>query len=106
MNKTIRIASKAYFVGDTELDIKTGKNAGCKTIFVLSGREDVFYIRRWDDVEPDFIVKDLSEATKIITGSGSPNIIKKNSIMARRTNNKNKRKIGIKRKRRSSDILK
>jgi histidinol-phosphate phosphatase family protein len=58
-------ASDAYFVGDTEGDIKTGKNAGCRTVFALCGREDREYMKRWD-VRPDFIVEDLYAAAKLI----------------------------------------
>lgn len=70
LNKTISHAQKAFFVGDTEGDIKTGHNAGCKTIFVLSGREDRRYMRKWD-VEPDYIVKDLKAAVEIILNENS-----------------------------------
>jgi D-glycero-D-manno-heptose 1,7-bisphosphate phosphatase len=72
LNKTISHAQKAYFVGDTEGDIKTGHNAGCKTIFVLSGRENRRYMRKWD-VKPDFIVKDLGAAVSIIQNENSRN---------------------------------
>ena len=65
LNKTIVHAQKAFFVGDTEGDIKTGHNAGCKTIFVLSGHQDRRYMREWT-VKPDFIAKDLKAATQII----------------------------------------
>ncbi len=65
LNKTITHAQEAFFVGDTEGDIKTGHNAGCKTIFVLSGREDRRYMRKWE-VKPDHIVKDLNAAVTII----------------------------------------
>ena len=58
-------ARDAYFVGDTEIDIKAGKNAGCKTVFVLCGREDRAYMKRWD-IRPDHIAKDLYEAAKLI----------------------------------------
>ena len=68
MDKTIHIAKKAYFVGDTESDILAGHNARCKTIFVLSGREDRRYMRKWK-VKPDFIADNLLAATKIITNS-------------------------------------
>ena len=61
-------AHSAYFVGDTKQDIETGYNAGCKTIFVLSGRENRRYMNGWI-VEPDHIVKDLYEAVKVICGS-------------------------------------
>lgn len=70
MNKSIRSAKKAFFVGDTGIDIKAGHNAGCKTIFVLSGREDRRYMRKWD-VKPDYIVKDLVAAAKVIDKNGS-----------------------------------
>lgn len=65
MKVNIRSAKKAFFVGDTEADIKTGHNAGCRTIFVLSGREDRRYMRKWE-VRPDFIVKNLKEAVDLI----------------------------------------
>jgi len=65
MNKTIRSAQKAFFVGDTESDIQAGHNAGCTTIFVLSGREDRRHMRGWE-VKPDYIACDLLEATDII----------------------------------------
>ena len=65
LNKTIRTAQNTFFVGDTKIDILAGHNAGCKTIFVLSGREDRRDIRKWE-VKPDFVAKDLLAATKII----------------------------------------
>src|SRR3989338_8498647 len=103
LNKNIRSARGTFFVGDTEIDIKAGKNAGCKTIFVLSGREDCTYMRRWDDVEPDFIVKDLYEAAKLITGNGRANLIDRNSSYALRVTNRRRRKLGINLMRRSTD---
>ena len=65
MDKRIHLAKKAFFVGDTESDILAGHNAGCKTIFVLSGHEDRRHMRSWK-VKPDYIAQDLSEASKII----------------------------------------
>ena len=70
LNKTISHAQKAFFVGDTEGDIKTGHNAGCKTIFVLSGSENRRYMRKWE-VEPDYIAKDLKAAVEIIQNENS-----------------------------------
>ena len=58
-------ARNTYFIGDTKGDIETGYNAGCKTIFVLSGRENRRYMNGWI-VKPDYIVKDLYEAAKIV----------------------------------------
>ena len=65
LNKTIAHAQEAFFVGDTEGDIKTGHNAGCRTIFALSGREDRRYMRKWE-VKPDHIVKDLKASVELI----------------------------------------
>jgi D-glycero-D-manno-heptose 1,7-bisphosphate phosphatase len=65
MNKKVHFAKRAFFVGDTEIDILAGHNAGCKTIFVLSGREDRRYMRGWN-VKPDYIVKNLREAVEIM----------------------------------------
>ena len=65
MNKSIRSAKKTFLVGDTKDDILAGHNAGCSTIFVLSGREDRNHLEKWR-VRPDFIAKDLFAATKII----------------------------------------
>jgi D-glycero-D-manno-heptose 1,7-bisphosphate phosphatase len=70
INTNIRSAKKAFFVGDTGVDIKTGYNAGCRTIFALSGREDRRYMRKWD-VKPDFIVRNLKEAVEIIRHENS-----------------------------------
>jgi len=65
LHRTIDDARHAYFVGDTEVDIKAGCNAGCTTIFALSGREDREYMKRWD-VTPDHIVEDLYDAVDLI----------------------------------------
>lgn len=65
INKTMRWAEHAYFVGDDKVDIEAGKNAGCKTILVLSGRTRLKDLRKWD-VPPDYVSKDLKDATQII----------------------------------------
>ncbi|MCI9590101.1 MAG: HAD-IIIA family hydrolase [Lachnospiraceae bacterium] len=57
--------SKSYIAGDTSVDIQTGKNAGLKTILVLTGQagEDGKYC-----MKPDITVKNLSEAAERILG--------------------------------------
>jgi len=50
----------SYIIGDTYRDIEAGKNLGCKTIAVESGHSD------FRDSKPDFLVKDLFEAVKLI----------------------------------------
>ncbi len=67
LNKTIRHAKVAFFVGDTQKDIQTGHKADCKTILVLSGRENRRSASRWP-VKPDFIVKDLKAASEVVLG--------------------------------------
>lgn len=54
-----------FFIGDSLRDIETGKNAGCKTILVLSGetkQKDIRYL----SIKPDFISRNLLEATEIV----------------------------------------
>ena len=57
--------TKTFMVGDSIRDIQTGKNAGCRTILVLSGREKLKDKKAWQ-IQPDFIAKDLSKATDIL----------------------------------------
>lgn len=54
---------KSYFIGDKTSDIKCGKNAGCRTILVRTGKagKDKRY-----DVRPDFVADDLYRAIKWI----------------------------------------
>jgi histidinol-phosphate phosphatase family protein len=54
---------KCYMVGDSTRDIKTGKNAGCKTILVKTGHAgtDGKY-----DVKPDAICRNILEAANRI----------------------------------------
>ncbi len=55
----------AYFVGDSIRDVSAGKRAGCATVLVLSGRETWRNNKNWHP-KPDYVVKDLLEASKII----------------------------------------
>lgn len=54
---------KSYFIGDKNSDIKTGKDAGCKTILVKTGYcgSDKEY-----EVLPDYLAEDLLDAVKFI----------------------------------------
>ena len=57
---------KAYFIGDSQSDIEAGRNIGCRTILVLSGKtKDKKETTDWP-VKPDFVAKDLAEAVKEI----------------------------------------
>jgi len=52
-----------YFIGDSRLDIGAGKNMGCRTILLLTGKEDPTGARDWPH-KPDFIKRDLKEAVE------------------------------------------
>lgn len=53
----------SYFVGDTTTDVKTAKNAGCRSILVKTGYggKDGAY-----RVKPDAAARDLSHAARLI----------------------------------------
>ncbi|MDP3143187.1 MAG: HAD family hydrolase [Candidatus Omnitrophota bacterium] len=61
----LKSLASTYFIGDSILDVLTGKNAGMKTILVLSGKEKKKNQKLWQ-VKPDFVVRDLLAATKIV----------------------------------------
>jgi len=59
---------ESFMIGDRYSDIGFGKNAGLKTIFVRSGGgENEFFQKRNETIyKPDFVVKDLAVAVKLI----------------------------------------
>lgn len=59
------ISNPVFLVGDSIIDVQTAKNAGFKSILVLSGREKKSNARLWKP-GPDYIAKDLLAATKIV----------------------------------------
>lgn len=59
-------AFDTWMVGDTEADIITAKKHGVKAIAVLSGIRDRAQLKLY---QPDFIVKDLSEAVNLVLNS-------------------------------------
>jgi histidinol-phosphate phosphatase family protein len=56
---------ESYFIGDTILDIETGKGAGLKTILIFSGKEKPENKESWQTT-PDFSARDLLEAAELI----------------------------------------
>ena len=54
-----------YFVGDARTDMETAKNAGIKSIMVLSGRSTITDAEEWE-VKPDYIAHDLLDAVETI----------------------------------------
>jgi len=57
----------SYFIGDKLTDVKTGFNAGCKTVLVSTG-ENVSIEEEEDWIQPDFLAEDLQEAVEWIVG--------------------------------------
>jgi D-glycero-D-manno-heptose 1,7-bisphosphate phosphatase len=55
----------SYFIGDSMIDVKTGKKFGCKTVLVLTGREKLKNAPQWDTT-PDFVARTLFDAAKHI----------------------------------------
>lgn len=55
---------KSWFIGDILDDVEAGKRAGCKTILLDVGNETEWVMNDWRG--PDFKVKDLEEAARII----------------------------------------
>jgi len=55
--------ARSWFVGDTTVDIRTGKNAGTKTALVLTG--EAGRDGKYDD-EPDFVSENLLDAVRKI----------------------------------------
>lgn len=53
----------AYFIGDAEKDILAGRNIGCKTVLVLSGKTSREDIEAWK-YKPDYIFDNLLEAVQ------------------------------------------
>ncbi len=55
----------AYFIGDTIRDVLTARNAGVKSILVLSGKEKLTNQENWE-AKPDFVFKDLLAAAEFL----------------------------------------
>ena len=66
VNKRLHSVKGYFFVGDTKSDVLAGFNAKLRTILVLSGRANRREVKKWG-IKPDYIVKNLKAATRIIT---------------------------------------
>jgi len=56
--------SQSYMIGDGVVDIKAGKSAGCKTIFLGSLKPGLY--KYLEGAMPDIVCKDLSHASEVI----------------------------------------
>lgn len=57
--------AKTYFIGDGVMDIEAGRNVGCRTILILSGKTSLEDKANWTH-QPDHVFKDLSEAVNLV----------------------------------------
>jgi D-glycero-D-manno-heptose 1,7-bisphosphate phosphatase len=61
--------TQSYMVGDDVIDIETGKNAGCKTVLVLTGKGcQVFAQLPGRHIQPDIISENILTAIQEICG--------------------------------------
>lgn len=58
--------SKSFCLGDSIVDVKAGRLAGCKTILIGSMKCDLCRLMEKEDVHPDFIVESLATAVEVI----------------------------------------
>ncbi|MCQ2741934.1 MAG: HAD family hydrolase [Bacilli bacterium] len=58
--------TESWMIGDTCQDVQAGINAGCKTCLVTSGDPNPY--KKYGDVKPDLVCKDLEEAISKILG--------------------------------------
>ena len=65
LGKTLAFAKKSYFIGDTVTDMAAGRNAGCQTIFVLSGRSNVARLKK-KRIKATHVARNLLAASEII----------------------------------------
>jgi rfaE bifunctional protein nucleotidyltransferase chain/domain len=54
---------KSWVIGDTTTDIRFGKNAGCKTVLVTSGKDEQ---EKLYEADADFVASDLLKAAEYI----------------------------------------
>lgn len=55
----------SFFIGDSIRDVQTAKEAGCKSILVLCGKEKLINQKNWE-MHPDFIFYNLWKAADFI----------------------------------------
>lgn len=60
---------KSFMVGDALIDVVSGKKAGLKTILVKTGPGHARLDEKYKNVKPDFTVKNLLQAVKIVTAN-------------------------------------
>ncbi|MDA4111434.1 MAG: HAD-IIIA family hydrolase [Thaumarchaeota archaeon] len=57
----------SYFVGDSLIDVKAGKAAGCKTILIATMTDLLNRVISTEKAEPDYLVRNLSEVPNLLS---------------------------------------
>lgn len=70
-SRKLRIdVDKSFFIGDSIYDVRAGHDAGCRTILLANLMESSEFFRilyeKLGNIRPDYIVKNLLEAKKIL----------------------------------------
>ncbi len=63
--------ASSYFLGDSILDIKAGKRAGCKTVFVGHLTALMAKVMESEDAVPDYVIASLKEAPRLLSELGA-----------------------------------
>ena len=58
--------ANTFFIGDGIVDVKAGRAAGCRTVLVASTNAFLLELLAAQDAEPDFLVRTLDDAVKIV----------------------------------------
>ncbi|MGI0083654.1 MAG: D-glycero-alpha-D-manno-heptose-1,7-bisphosphate 7-phosphatase, partial [Nitrososphaerales archaeon] len=59
----------SFFVGDSLVDVKAGKAAGCKTILISHMTDFLNHIMQKENIFPDYLVSSLKEVPAILLGT-------------------------------------
>ena len=62
--------ANSWFIGDYLTDVAAGKNADCHTILISKRKPEIHDSAGEDDVKPDIICSDLTEAVQYILKAG------------------------------------
>lgn len=66
--------AQSFFVGDGLIDVKAGREAGCRTVLVASANRLLLRLLTEQDAEPNYLVRTLEEAVRIVEDVDKPTL--------------------------------
>jgi D-glycero-D-manno-heptose 1,7-bisphosphate phosphatase len=63
--------AESFFVGDGLIDVKAGREAGCKTVLVASSNGLLLKLLSEQNAEPTYLVRTLEEAVEVVRDFGT-----------------------------------